>query len=130
MKLSALRGFLVALCALAAPAHALAQTPSWLTPELAAPALYGSCSPAVVQASLARLSPQPGSTFGQPVSGSPRATIDSTYVVCTLDQAIAPTHQEAMSARCGSVVTLHTDHSPFVSMVPETADIIATAVAS
>ena len=103
---------------------------SVLTPELAAPALYGSCSPAVVQASLARLSPQPGSTFGQPVSGSPRATIDSTYVVCTLDQAIAPTHQEAMSARCGTVVTLHTDHSPFVSMVPETADIIATAVAS
>jgi hypothetical protein len=54
--------------------------------------------------------------------------VASTYVVCADDRSIAPEHQQAMAARCGAVVTLPTDHSPFVSMVPETADIIATAL--
>ncbi len=103
---------------------------SVLDPELAAPALYGSCPPEVAAASLPRLSPQPMATFGQPVTGDPRATIPSTFVVCTLDQAVHPDHQVAMAARCTSVVTLETDHSPFASMPDATADVIAGAVAS
>jgi hypothetical protein len=50
-------------------------------------------------------------------------------VVCTEDRAIAVEHQQAMATRCDTVVTLHTDHSPFVSMVADTADAIEAALA-
>ena len=59
---------------------------SVLDPSLAAPALYGSCTPEVTAAALARLSPQPMATMIQPVTGDPRTTTESTYVVCTLDR--------------------------------------------
>jgi pimeloyl-ACP methyl ester carboxylesterase len=101
---------------------------SVLDPQTAIPALYNSCPPEVARAAVERLSPQPSATFSQAVSGSPRASVASTYVVCTDDRSIAPEHQQAMAARCGTVVTLATDHSPFVSMVPETADVIAAAL--
>lgn len=101
---------------------------SVLEPTAAIPALYGSCPPEMIAAAVARLSPQPMATFGQPVTGSPRATIASTYVVCTEDRAIHPDHQVAMSTRCTHVVTLDTDHSPFASMPDETADVIERVV--
>lgn len=102
---------------------------SVLDPDLAGAALYGSCSPDVITAALARLSPQPMATFVQAVTGDPRASTPSTYVVCTLDRAIHPEHQRIMSERCTEVVTLETDHSPFASMPDETAHIIGSALA-
>lgn len=101
---------------------------STLDPELAAPALYGTTTPQVARAAAARLGPQPAATFGQALTGAPRAGVASTYVVCTLDRAIAPAHQEAMAQRCDTVVALHTDHSPFVSMVDATADVLIGAL--
>jgi pimeloyl-ACP methyl ester carboxylesterase len=103
---------------------------SVLDPDLAAAALYGSCTPEVIAAALARLSPQPMATMVQPVTGAPRDTTPSTYVVCTLDRAIHPAHQQIMSTRCTEVVTLETDHSPFASMPDATADVIERVVAS
>ena len=94
---------------------------SVLEPGAAVPALYGSCPPAVAAASVI--------TFGQPVTGAARNGMPSTYVVCTEDRAIAVEHQQAMATRCDTVVTLHTDHSPFVSMVGDTADAIEAALA-
>jgi hypothetical protein len=102
---------------------------SVLDPDTAVPALYGACPPAVAAASVARLSAQPFATFGQPVTGAAREGVPSTYVVCTEDRAIAVEHQQAMATRCDTVVTLHTDHSPFVSMVGDTADAIEAALA-
>ena len=52
----------------------------------------------------------------------------STYVQCLRDEAISPVHQRHMAQRCGTVLTLDTDHSPFLSMVPETAGIIEAIV--
>ena len=101
---------------------------SVLDAELAIPALYGSCSDEIVASAVTRLSPQPMATFGQPVTGDPRSSIPSTYVVCTLDRAIHPEHQRAMSQRCRTVHTLETDHSPFASMPDATADIIQAVV--
>jgi pimeloyl-ACP methyl ester carboxylesterase len=101
---------------------------SVLDPGAAIPALYGSCPPEVISAAVARLSPQPMASFGQPVTGSPRTTIGSTYVVCLRDQAVHPDHQVAMSERCAHVVTFDTDHSPFASMPDETADVIERVV--
>lgn len=103
---------------------------SVLDPDLATRALYGRCDPAVVRAALARLSPQAMVTFTQSVTGDPLATIESTYVVCTEDEAVHPDHQRTMAERCTHVVTLDTDHSPFVSMPAETADVIERIVRS
>lgn len=97
---------------------------SVLDPALAPAALYGSCPHEVVAPALARLSPQPTAAMVQPVTGSPRDTIPSTYVRCTQDRAVHPDHQAVMSARCTHAVTLETDHSPFLSMPDATADVI------
>lgn len=97
---------------------------SVLDPTLAKPALYGDCDPVAADAALARLSPQPTATVTQPTLGSPRDAIASTYVVCDRDDAVHPTHQRIMAERCTYTVTLDTDHSPFLSMVTATADIL------
>ena len=91
-------------------------------------ALYGCCPTNVSDAAIARLSPQPMATFGQPARGAPWKTLPSTYVVCEQDQAVHPNHQRIMAERCGAVHSLNTDHSPFVSMTVETAAIIKNIV--
>jgi pimeloyl-ACP methyl ester carboxylesterase len=96
-----------------------------IDPTLASAAFYGCCAPDVAAASAARLSPQPVATMHQVVTAAPWRTIPSTYVRCTLDAAIHPSHQDAMAARCGQVVTIETDHSPFASRPVETADVLA-----
>ena len=88
-------------------------------------AFYGQCLPEVSAAAVQRLSPQPVATFGQPATGAPWKLIPSTYVVCERDNAIHPSHQRIMAARCDTVHSLDTDHSPFASMPQETANIIA-----
>ena len=103
---------------------------SVLDPDLAGPALYGNCDPVAAAAASARLSPQPTATMTQPTQGSPRDTIASTYVVCDRDDAVHPTHQKLMAERCTTTVVLDTDHSPFLSMVVETADILESIARS
>jgi pimeloyl-ACP methyl ester carboxylesterase len=95
-----------------------------LTAGVPRPAFYGRCEPLVADAAEARLGPQPIATFTQLVTGSPRRSIDSTYVVCAQDQAIHPSHQATMAQRCPAVLHLDTDHSPFASLPVETADIL------
>jgi len=103
---------------------------SVLDPVLAKPALYGNCDPVTTEAALARLSPQPSATMTQATQGSPRDTISSTFVVCDRDDAVHPTHQKLMAERCTSTIVLDTDHSPFLSMVVETADILESIARS
>ena len=86
---------------------------------------YGHCSAEQAAAALARLSRQAIASLVQPVTGTPRDQIASTYVVCTEDRAIHPNHQRIMAERCETVHELATDHSPFMSMPAETADILA-----
>jgi hypothetical protein len=98
---------------------------SVLDGDAAIPALYADCSPTAVRAALPRLSPQPMANFAQPVTGSPRDEIASTYVRCLRDQAIHIDHQDAMAPRCSETVTFDCDHSPFMSRVTETAALLA-----
>jgi len=95
-----------------------------LDPATAAAALYGSCPPQAVRAALPRLSPQSMASMTEAASGAPRHTIPSTYVVCTQDRAVHPAHQRALAERCSHQHELDTDHSPFLSAVGPTADII------
>lgn len=57
--------------------------------------------------------------------------IPSTYLICTIDNAISPKIQERMVAQDGAkwseVVRLRSGHSPMVSMPEETARIIRRA---
>ena len=97
---------------------------SVLDPAAAAPALYGNCPPDVAAAAVQRLSPQPGATMSETTTAAGWATIPSTYVRCTDDRAVHIEHQTIMASRCDAVHTLHTDHSPFISAVVDTADIL------
>ena len=80
--------------------------------------------PAEVSAAVARLDRQPIASFEQPVAGSPRATIASTYVRCTADQAIHIDLQDELASRCDHIVTFDSDHSPFLAMPGAVADIL------
>ncbi|MDG1265550.1 MAG: alpha/beta hydrolase [Ilumatobacter sp.] len=95
-----------------------------LDPTKAAAALYGSCPPSAVRAALRRLGPQSMTSMTETTSGAPRQVIPSTYVVCTQDRAVHPAHQRTLAERCSEQHELDTDHSPFMSAVGPTADII------
>jgi pimeloyl-ACP methyl ester carboxylesterase len=97
---------------------------SRLDPDKAPAALYGRCPPGAVAAAVARLGPHPLASFQQPVAGSPRATIASTYVKCTVDEAVHIDLQEELAERCGHVVTFECDHSPFLAMPAAVADVL------
>jgi pimeloyl-ACP methyl ester carboxylesterase len=101
---------------------------SLVNPSIAQQAFYGCCADGVVTAAMQRLGPQPLAAMVQPVTGSPRPGIASTYVCCELDGAIALEHQHHMAQRCDHVTSLRTDHSPFASMPDATADIIEAVV--
>lgn len=103
---------------------------SVINPELASVAFYGSCSPEVVAAAITRLSPQPMATMTQEVTGSPHEDIPSTYVLCLRDNAVHPEHQKIIAQLCNTLVTLDTDHSPFISMTLETANILESVARS
>lgn len=99
-------------------------TATTLDPVTAPPALYGECSPHSIAAATPRLSPQPMATMTETVDGSPRDQIESTYVVCARDRAVHPDHQAVMADRCTHRRDLDTDHSPFMSAIGDTAEII------
>jgi pimeloyl-ACP methyl ester carboxylesterase len=97
---------------------------SRIDPDKAQPALYAMCPPAEVNAAVARLDAQPIASFQQPVTGSPRATIASTYVKCTADEAVHIDLQDELAARCDHILTFTSDHSPFLAMPGAVADVL------
>ena len=90
-------------------------------------AFYGRCDPMITPANVARLTPQPTATMAQTAREAQWRVVPSTYIRCLDDQAIPVAHQDFMAARCSTIETLDTDHSPFNSMPIETAEIIARA---
>ncbi len=111
-----------------AAAIVIADGQSTIDPALAHAAFYGQCDPVTTGAYVARLGAQPGPTLTQPITAAGWATIPSTFVRCTNDEAIPISHQDLMATRCTAVETLSTDHSPFLSKPVETAEIIARII--
>lgn len=99
-----------------------------IDPAFARDAFYGHCPPYVAAASTARLCWQPNVTFTQPMKGAPWRQIPSTYVVCEHDGAIHPDTQRFFAARCGSIESIGTDHSPFASTPTVLSSILAGVV--
>jgi pimeloyl-ACP methyl ester carboxylesterase len=85
-----------------------------LNPLLAHAALYQDCKEKVAAWAVSQLTPQTLASFR-----SPRSSFDvdapSRYILCTDDNALDPTLQKVMAERCTEVVTLESDHSPFLS---------------
>jgi pimeloyl-ACP methyl ester carboxylesterase len=85
-----------------------------LNPLLAHAALYQDCKEKVAAWAVSQLTPQTVASFRSPRS-SFDVEVPSRYILCTDDNALDPTLQKIMSARCTEVVTLESDHSPFLS---------------
>jgi pimeloyl-ACP methyl ester carboxylesterase len=94
-----------------------------LNPVLAHAALYQDCKEKVAAWAVSQLTPQTLASFR-----SPRTAFDvdvpSRYILCTDDNALDPTLQKVMSDRCTEVVTLESDHSPFLSRPGVLTDLV------
>ncbi|MDG2439169.1 MAG: alpha/beta hydrolase [Ilumatobacter sp.] len=126
----ALRSFERRSVALASAVQMQDDGTTTLNPDLAASALYGSCSPPAIEAALRRLSPQPVATMTESVHSSARDDISSSYLRCLRDEAVHPDHQTVMAARCDEQVDIDTDHSPFLSTTGVVADHLEQAACS
>jgi pimeloyl-ACP methyl ester carboxylesterase len=97
-----------------------------LNPLLAHTALYQDCKEKVAAWAVSQLTPQTLASFR-----SPRSSYDveapSRYILCTDDNAIDPTLQKLMGERCTEVVTLESDHSPFLSRPGVLTDLLVAS---
>jgi len=84
---------------------------------------YGSCSDADAQWAAARLRPDPWRPLVQGHRPQHPIRIPKVYVECTQDRAISLHRQRAMADRFEfeRIVTMDTDHSPFLSRPDELA---------
>lgn len=83
-------------------------------------AFYGDCAEQPVD----RLVPHALAASGEPTGPAPAwRSVPSTYVVCTLDQAIHADQQRFFAARCTSIVELEASHSPMLSMPGRVSEI-------
>lgn len=90
-----------------------------LRPEVIREAFYGCCSADDAAWAEARLTPEPLKPLVTPLTLTAErfGSVPRAYVECTADRAVTLSAQRAMQAvlPCGPVLTLDTDHSPFLS---------------
>lgn len=96
-----------------------------LDPEIAGTLFYPAVSDLERSAMVERQSAQLNAAMVQPVSGSPRATTPSTFILCRNDRTVHPEHQRILAGRCDEVIELDRDHFPFLEDADETARVIA-----
>ncbi|MDQ3739062.1 MAG: alpha/beta fold hydrolase [Actinomycetota bacterium] len=95
-----------------------------IDPQRAVATLYGCTDAEVAEAAVQRLSPQSMDSFAQTVNGSALGVAETTYIRCSRDDVVHPTHQEAFANRCDYEHVIETDHSPFLSRPSELADLL------
>lgn len=96
-----------------------------LDPEPAALALYGDCDEETRRWAIAQATTQTLASFRTPRT-SENVASPCTYVICQRDQALLPDVQREIAQRCDDVVTIDSDHSPFLSHPRELADLLAS----
>jgi len=96
----------------------------WLRPERVAEVFYGGCTAEDAAWATARLRPDPWWPIVQRYSERRPVALPRSYIECTRDRAISLGRQRAMagSVALERVVTLETDHSPFLSQPAALAD--------
>jgi pimeloyl-ACP methyl ester carboxylesterase len=85
---------------------------------------YNLCTAETADAAIARLVPQALVAFDQAPEVAAWRDIPSSYIVCSFDRAIPPEREREMAERAGAVYALPADHSPFLSMPKQTADLL------
>jgi pimeloyl-ACP methyl ester carboxylesterase len=97
---------------------------SSIDPDRAVEAFYDRCPPELAARAVERLRPMEAASTGAPCLATPWTDVPSTYVLCERDRAIPIEGQRSMAAHAANTVTLDTDHSPFLSMPAETAQLL------
>jgi pimeloyl-ACP methyl ester carboxylesterase len=93
-------------------------------PEAAVRCFYNECDRGEAEEAARRLRPTAAACVTVPTGAEPWRSIPSTYVLCRRDRAIHPDFQRWMSTRAREVVTLDTDHSPFMSSPEQFVDLL------
>jgi pimeloyl-ACP methyl ester carboxylesterase len=92
--------------------------------ETAVGCFYNECDRGEAEDAARRLRPTAAACVAGSTGAEPWRSIPSTYVLCGRDRAIHPDFQRWMSTRAGEVVTLDTDHSPFMSSPEQFAELL------
>jgi pimeloyl-ACP methyl ester carboxylesterase len=87
---------------------------------------YHDVSQAEADRAVARLKPLSWMAVTQPLTAAAWHSVPSTYIVCDLDTEMVPV-QLFWSTRATHVRTLHSSHSPFLSMPAALVDLIVEA---
>ena len=95
----------------------------FLSSDLATKALYQDCDPELALWATSRLSTQTIASF-RSARTSQDVDVPSRYLRCSKDQAIDPSLQELMAARCDEAEIIDSGHSPFFSQSQHLADLI------
>ena len=95
-----------------------------IDPALANEAFYADVHPDLAASAITRLRPQSLAAVTSPVGAGAWQAKPSTYVVCTLDQAIEAEDQRAYAARCDVVEEWDCSHSPMLSKPDEVATLL------
>ena len=94
-------------------------------PALGPTVFYNTCTALEAAAAVARLCPQRTATFKQPATRANWRTVPSTYIRCLQDKAVPLGAQDQLAQRCGDVLDIDTDHSPFLCAPGLLADLLA-----
>ena len=98
-----------------------------VSPENAISYFYNECSTAVAIEAARRLRPTAIGCVAEPGNGEPWRQVPTTYVVCENDRVMVPEFQRQMARNATEVVSLPTDHSPFLSAPQELARLLTAA---
>jgi pimeloyl-ACP methyl ester carboxylesterase len=100
-----------------------------LRPDIVRDAFYGDCDDDTVAFARSQLSPEPLKPLVTPVKVTEArfGAVPRTYIECTRDRTVSLFAQRRMHAAlpCAPVITLESDHSPFLSHPHELAAALA-----
>lgn len=85
---------------------------------------YADCNEADIVWATSRIDQQKVDTFIQNVTQSLWSKVNSSYVLCTEDNAVPMTVQKVFARRCGQQVILESSHSPMLSQPEKVADLL------
>jgi pimeloyl-ACP methyl ester carboxylesterase len=100
---------------------------AWVSQENAISYFYNECRSSVAIEAARRLRPTAIDCVAGSSIGEPWRQIPATYVVCDNDLVMAPEYQRHMARNATQVVSLPTDHSPFLSAPQELARLLTVA---
>lgn len=90
----------------------------------ASAALFGTCSADVIAEAVALLRAEPATAFTRPPPDGAWRRVPSTYVRSTADRVVWRGAAERYAERCGEVVEIPGDHSPYLSQPKLLLDLV------